>query len=154
MAQYLVGAKLAMRLNRDIPIYPVNKADRKSRSDRKARLGDFEIEDAIIEVAVGLPDEKHLSQIAEALDDNNAEVWLLTRADRVPAWKNELDAAEDLDARRVVVTSVEAFVGQNITEMGEFSARGKHSHLKGLFELYNARWVREVGTPGIRIETK
>ena len=65
VAQYLVGAKLALRFNREIPVFPVNKADRKSRADRDARLGDFQIEDAVIEVAVGLPDEKHVVQIAE-----------------------------------------------------------------------------------------
>jgi hypothetical protein len=54
----------------------------------------------------------------------------------------------------VVVTSVEAFVGQNITELGEFSAKGKADRLRALFDLYNERWVARVGTPGIRIVAK
>jgi len=154
VAQYLVGAKLALRFKRDIPVYPANKADRKSRSDREARLGDFEIENAVIEVAIGLPDEKHVAQVTEALEDIDSEVWLLTREDRAPTWKNELSASEGLDVRRVVITSVEAFVGQNITELGEFSAKGKLSQLQALFDLYNTRWVSQVGTPGIRIVIK
>ena len=154
VAQYLVGAKLALRFHRDIPVFPANKADRKSRSDRDARLGDFQIENAVIEVAVGLPDEKHVSQVAEALEDNDSEVWLLTRADRVATWKNELDSTEGLDIKRVVVTSVEAFVGQNITELGEFSAKGKFAQLQALFDLYNTRWISQVGTPGIRVVMK
>jgi hypothetical protein len=154
VAQYLVGAKLALRFKRDIPVYPANKADRKSRSDREARLGDFEIENAVIEVAIGLPDEKHVTQVIEALEDTDSEVWLLTREDRVPMWKNELGASDGLDIRRVVITSVEAFVGQNITELGEFSTKGKLSHLQALFDLYNTRWVSQVGTPGIRILIK
>ena len=52
VAQYLVGAKLMLRLKREIPVVPANKGDRKSRSDIKARTGDFEIENATIEVAV------------------------------------------------------------------------------------------------------
>jgi hypothetical protein len=154
VAQYLVGAKLMLRLNRDVPVHQANKRDRKSLFDPNARLGDFEVEDAIIEVAVGLPDEAHVAKIAEALEDSEKEFWLLTRDDRVATWKNELDVYEDLDARRVVVTSVELFVGQNITELGEFSAKGKAAQLVSLFDLYNERWVANVGTPGIRIVVK
>lgn len=154
VAQYLVGAKLALRFKRDVPVFPANKADRKSRSDREARLGDFELENAVIEVAVGLPDDKHISQVGEALEVSDAEVWLLTRADRVATWKNELSDSDGVDIRRVVVTSVEAFVGQNVTELGEFSAKGKLAQLQALFDLYNTRWISQVGTPGIRIVMK
>ncbi|HEX3997043.1 MAG TPA: DUF4928 family protein [Pirellulales bacterium] len=154
VAQYLVGAKLMLRFSREIPVFPANKGDRKSRSDRGARLGDFEIENAVIEVAVGLPDEKHISQIAEVLEDTDSEVWVLTRVDRVVTWKNEICASDGLDSRRVVVASVESFVGQNVTELGEFSAKGKLVQLEALFDLYNTRWVANVGTPGIRILIK
>ena len=154
MAQYLVGAKLQLRLKREIEVMPANKGDRKSRADLKARTGDFEIENATIEVAVGLPDDKHLAQVAEALEDSDVEVWLLTRHDRVATWSNELEAFEGIDMKRVVVTSVEAFVGQNISELGAFSFKGKASHLQELFDLYNERWVAKVGTPGIRIIVK
>jgi hypothetical protein len=154
VAQYLVGAKLMLRLKREIPVVPSNKGDRKSRSDLKARTGDFEMENATIEVAVGLPDDKHLAQVAEALEDHDLEVWLLTRCDRVATWKIELEEFEGVDMRRVIVTSVESFVGQNISELGDFSAKGKIEQLNELFALYNGRWVAQVGTPGIRIITK
>lgn len=154
VAQYLVGAKLSLRFKREMPVYPANKADRKSHSDRGARLGDFELENAVIEVAVGLPDDKHIAQVAEALEDSDAEVWLLTRVDRVLTWKNELSGSDGVDVRRVVVTSVEAFVGQNVTELGDFSAKGKQTQLEALFNLYNSRWIEKVGTPGIRIQAK
>ena len=154
VAQYLIGAKLMLRLKREIKVVPANKGDRKSRSDLKARTGDFEIENATIEVAVGLPDDKHLAQVAEALEDNDLEVWLLTRHDRVATWKNELEEFEGVDMRRVIVTSVESFVGQNISELGDFSSKGKAAQLQELFKLYNERWVAQVGTPGIRIIVK
>lgn len=154
VAQYLVGAKLMLRLNIDVPVHQANKGDRKSRSDRGAREGDFEIGNAVIEVALGLPDEKHLAQIAEALQNGDTEVWLLTRADRAQTWKTELQKLEDVDIRRVVVHSVEAFVGQNVTELGAFSAKGKAFQLETLFKLYNERWVDKVGTPGIKIVVK
>ena len=154
VAQYLVGAKLALRFGREIPVYPANKSDRSSHHDPAPRLGDFEIENAVIEVAVGLPDDKHLQQIAEILEKSDAEVWLLTRADRVSTWQNEMKAEGGIETKRVVVTSVEAFVGQNITELGEFSAKGKADRLRSLFDIYNERWIAKVGTPGIRIVVK
>lgn len=154
VAQYLVGAKLNLRLNREIPVVGSNLGDRRSRGDAQARTGDFEIENTTIEVAVGLPDEKHLAQVVEALEDTDLEVWLLTRHDRVASWQHELQEFEGVDAKRVVVTSVESFVGQNISEMGGFSVKGKASQLQALFKLYNDRWIAQVGTPGIRIIVK
>jgi hypothetical protein len=154
VAQCLVGAKLSLRFNRPIPVYPANKSDRTSHFDPAPRRGDFEIENAVIEVAVGLPDDKHLQQIAEILETSDAEVWLLTRADRVETWQRELKKEEGIETKRVVVTSVEAFVGQNVTELGEFSAKGKADRLRALFDLYNERWVARVGTPGMRIVVK
>ncbi len=154
VAQYLVGAKLSLRFDRDIPVYPANKSDRTSHFDPAPRLGDFEIENAVIEVAVGLHDEKHLLQIAEILEKSEAEVWLLTRSDRVAVWQTEIKASESIKYSRVVVASVEAFVGQNITELGGFSAKGKADQLRTLFKVYNDRWIRKVGTPGIAIAAK
>jgi hypothetical protein len=152
VAQYLVGAKLMIRLQREIPVLAANKGDRKSYADRDVRTGDFEIENTMIEVAVGIPDEKHLAQIVDALEDTDLEIWLLTRHHRVETWRHELDALGDADMKRVIVSSVESFVGQNITEMGGFSTTGKLSQLQQLFDLYNNRWVEAVGTPAMRIE--
>lgn len=154
VAQYLVGAKLMLRLKREIPVYPANKADRKSWRDQQPRYGDFEVENGVIEVAVGLPDDKHIEQVAEILERTDNEVWLLTREERVSTWKVELAKAEGVDIRRVVVASVESFIGQNITELGEFSAKRKAEQIAALVELYNARWIATVGTPGIRIVIK
>lgn len=153
VAQYLTGAKLMLRFGINVPVHPVNVADRRSRSDPDPRLGDFEIGDAIIEVAVGPPDEKHISQILNALDDSDREVWLLTKGGRVSMWQEELANSEGIDPNRVVVQSVESFVGQNMTELGGFHAKGRSAKLKELFEIYNRTWIDVVGVPGMRIET-
>lgn len=152
VAQYLVGAKLQLRLGIEIPIHAANLGDRRARGDRDARLGDFEIEDAIIEVAVGLPDEKHITQIVNALEDGDKEVWLLTRSTRVKTWQDELKDADGIDHKRTIVDSVEGFVGQNISELGGFSAQGRVDRLRDLFRLYNDRWIANLGLPGLRVE--
>lgn len=156
VAQYLVGAKLALRFPVGIPLHAMNRPDRASRHDQEARSGDFELGNAVIEVAIGLPDEKHLEQIREALEHREREVWLLTRASRVEHWKREIDVRfpDRRDAARIAVTSVEAFVGQNISELGEFYNNKKAEQLRLLFELYNSRLDQDIATPGIRIETK
>jgi len=153
VAQYLVGAKLMLRLGKEIPVLAANKGDRKSHGDRSARTGDFEIENTTIEVALGSPDPKHLAQIETAVEDHDLQIWLLTRYDRTQAWHHELELTS-VDMRRVVVSSVETFVGQNMSEMGGFSAKGISSKLQLLFELYNTRWIATVGTPGMRIMAK
>lgn len=152
VAQYLVGAKLSMRFQREIPIHPANKGDRKALGDPNARLGDFEIENAVIEVAVGLPDDKHLQQVEMIAGRSELEVWLLTRLDRVEIWRGEVAKFIGADCKRVVVASVESFVGQNITEMGTFSSKGKVATMRQLFSIYNERWIKTLGAAGIRIE--
>jgi len=154
VAQYLVGATLILRFDRDIPTHPVNKGDRKSFSDQEARKGDFEIGDLVIEVALGLPDEKHIAQVEAALEESDTEVWLLTRGDRVATWRNELERCDGLDMRRVVVTSVEAFVGQNVAELAAFSASERLSQFAKLIHIYNNKSIDQVGTPGIRVVLK
>ena len=152
VAQYLVGAKLELRFNISLAIAPANSSDRKNRSDPNAKLGDFHIEDAVIEVAIGLPDQKHLDQVGDIVDNTNHAVWLLTRSDRTESWKSELRRCIGPHLKRVVVTSVESFVGQNISELGSFSIKGQQDKFRELLELYNHKWVRSVGTPGIRIQ--
>lgn len=154
VAQYLVAAKLELRFGRKLPLAPANKGDRKSRNDPNARLGDFEIDNTVIEIALGLPDEKHLTQVCESLEDSEKEIWLITRMDRVGTWSKELEYTEGVDVRRVVTTSVEAFVGQNVSELGEFTTKGKAKQLRALFALYNERWVSNLGTPGIRVDVR
>jgi len=86
------------------------------------------------------------------LEDSDNEVWLLTRSPRVKTWQDELEEAEGIDLKRVIVSSVEGFVGQNITELGKFSAKGRATQLEELIKLYNERWIAVLGPPGIRIE--
>lgn len=152
LAVHLVSAKLSLRFDREMPVSEVTKPDGNSKFYAAERFGHFEIENSILEVAIGLPDAKSLRQIDEALKNSRREVWLLTRDDRVTTWKNE--TSQRLTRRklaRLVVRSVESFVGQNITELGEFSAAGKAEQFKKLIELYNTRWVETIGASGISI---
>lgn len=156
VAQYLVGAKLQLRFpsKRDaITLFASNQGDRKSRGDAEQRRGDFDLGEYVIEVAAGAPDAKHVEQIATILEDADAEVWLIVRGNRLQFWKDEISRAE-LDHRRVVVAAIELFVGQNVTELGDLSARGKADQLAKLFHIYNEVWIDQLGSPGIRVTIK
>ena len=153
VAQYLVGAKLQLRFpGQDIQREAYNKGDRKKRGDPHARLADFEVAEAVIEVALGTPDEKHLDQVMDILETSSSEVWLLVRAARLGAWQSELAALNAPMRQRVVVVGVESFVGQNVTELGGFSSKGKHDQLLALFKLYNEQWIERLGPASLRID--
>lgn len=156
VAQYLVGAKLMLRFpdrRDDIPVHPANKGDRRFRGDADRRRSDFDLSDFVIEVTVAAPDAKHIDQIGRILEDADVEVWLLVRGDRLQFWKDEVSRT-DFERRRLVVASIELFIGQNVTEMGGLSLSGKSAQLEELFDLYNREWIDVVGSPGMRIVTK
>jgi len=154
VARYLVGAMLALRFKREIPILPAYQSNRRQCAEKDAALGSFEIRNAVIEVNVEPVDQTSLKRIADALEKTDKEVWLLTRSERVSGWQNEIENADDIDSQRVIVTSVEAFLGQNITELAEFSGAGKAIQLKSLFDVYNCHWIERLGTLGIRVVFK
>lgn len=151
VAKHLVAAHIALRLNREARATRVKEPSRKCRSAQRTETGSFEVEEAIFEVAVGLPDRTCLGQIVGALRRKTREVWVLTKQDRVATWTNELAKCEGIDMRRIVVMSVEAFVGQSITQLGGFSSQGKITHLQELFSLYNFRRGNQPSIPRIRI---
>jgi hypothetical protein len=98
-----------------------------------------------------LPTEDHLKKVGEILKQRNTEIWLLTREDRVAIWKIEISKRFGKQVSRIVVTSVESFVGQNISELAGFLSSGKIERFKELVELYNSKWVETVGSANIRI---
>jgi hypothetical protein len=54
-------------------------------------------------------------------------------------------------AKRVVVTDIETFVGQNTTEIGEFEPDATRATRARMFERYAKQWLPQVGAGGLRI---
>lgn len=146
VAQYLVAAKLQLRFPQvPIPIQTFNQ------HDNEQRRADFQIAETAIEVALGTPDDKHVQQVLSILEDSRSEVWLLVRSRRVSAWKDEMAAALTGNlAQRLVIASIEAFIGQNISELGSFSTQGRATQLRALFSIYNER-VRALDAVNLNI---
>jgi hypothetical protein len=123
-----------------------------NQGDTSERRADFQLGGAALEVALGTPDDKHLEQVRTILEETQSDVWLLVRTHRMNAWRDELaDAMEKNLLQRLVLTSVESFVGQNVTELGVFSVAGKAEQLRALFKIYNEQWIGVLGPKSLRI---
>jgi hypothetical protein len=145
VAEYLVGAKLQLRLGKDA-VKPKNV-----NTPNLDQPADFPVGSAAIEVTVNPADGRHLSQIERILNDTTLHVWLLVRLADREKWQNVVDATFGERAGRVAITDIETFVGQNISEIGGFDATRVADVLAGLFQVYNERWLPEAGTSGLRI---
>ena len=116
--------------------------------------GCIEFRDCLFQVNIGDPDKEGFTRVSVAASSSDKDVWLLTRADCVEEWRTVVAALNSPASSRVVVTSVESFIGQNITKLGGFSHSGKIQQLQNLFERYNDRWIAEVDATGLKIEVR
>ncbi len=144
----LVGAMLAILFHN---VLGGGASKRNLNPCFKTKSGYFEIENSVFEVAVGLPYDEDLDRIESIPKHPGREVWILTREDRVAIWKSEIAKRFGKLVKRIVVRSVESFVGQNLSELAEFSSAGKADRLKQLVDLYNSKCVETLGSANIRI---
>ncbi len=144
VAEYLVGAKLQLRLGPDV-VTPKNVNTARGPAD-------FCVGTTAIEVTVNPPDSGHLDQLKSILCDTGLDVWLGVRSSLREKWDNVVDAAfESQHRNRVVVADLELFLGQNVSEIGKFEAALINETLVALFKRYNDVWLPGVGSSGLRI---
>ncbi len=139
VAQHLVGAKLAIRFpDKTIPNFSYSAAD-----DQGGRAGDFQVGETAFHVTVA-PSKAHAARCAKNLRDGLAAFLIVdeTNVDRA-RYALEFERI----AGRVAVESVESFVGQNLSELAEFTADRVVRTWGNLLRTYNAR-VSEVETDG------
>jgi len=136
VAQYLVGAKLALRF----PNLQIGNNSYSTADDQLGRRGDYEIGDAVFHITVA-----PMSAIYVKCRSNTEEglrVYLLVPDRCLIGTKQN---AEAVVIGKIVVESIESFVGQNIEELAIFKKdRMKEGFLR-LLETYNQR-VNEVET--------
>ena len=146
VAEYLVGAKLELRLREGI-VEPKNV-----NTPSLGQLADFRVGGAAIEVTIlKRPDPAHLNQIGEILRDTGLLVWLLTRKRDRERWQKAVESLYRDQLGRLAVVDIETFVGQNISEIGFFEPEDTRAALAKLFERYTNHWLPPVGTGGLRI---
>ncbi|HET6248170.1 MAG TPA: DUF4928 family protein [Tepidisphaeraceae bacterium] len=147
VAEYLVGAKLEIRYGNGV-VEPKHV-----NAPSLAKLADFRVGNAAIEVTIAeRADKSHLDQVKEILKNTGLEIWLLTRLKDREKWQIGIDAVLGAtEASRVAVVGIEAFVGQNISEIGKFDPDKVKKTLAALFARYADAWLPRFGAGGLRI---
>lgn len=139
VARHLVGATLAIRFpGKTIPNFPYSAAD-----DQGGRSGDFQVGGTAFHVTVA-PSKAHAARCGKNLRDGLAAFLIVDEAN-VDRAKYALEFEKI--AGRVAVESVESFVGQNLSELAEFTADRVGPTWGSLLRTYNAR-VSGVETDG------
>ncbi|XVJ60204.1 MAG: DUF4928 family protein [Tepidisphaera sp.] len=154
VAQCLVGAKLMLRFPQHrnlISVVRYNQGDRTPNARAGDRRGDFDVLANVFEVTIGPPDQKHFEQAERVLKDLEARFWLIVREDRLQFWIDEAGRRlANMD--RLHITSVQGFVGQNVSEVGGLSTDGEFRALVELIRLYNEVWVAKAGDSSMLVE--
>jgi hypothetical protein len=143
VAEYLVGAKLALRF----PNYDIRNSAASAADEQTDERGDFEINDCVFHVTVS-PNSGHYDKCQTNLADG-FRVFLLV-PDRILAGTRQ--NAELATAGRVSVESIESFVSQNIEELSEFASEKVSHNVRLLLETYNERLSRVESDLSLQIK--
>lgn len=130
VAEYLVGAKLALRF----PAYHIRNSAASAADRQTEEQGDFQINDSVFHVTVA-PNRGHYDKCKTNLA-NGLRVFLLVPDEVLAETRQNVDLEI---GRGVSVLSLESFVAQNIEELAEFSGGRVAQNLKALLEKYNER---------------
>ena len=139
VAQHLVGAKLALRFQEeDISNFPTSAADKQA-----GRTGDFHIGDTAIHVTMA-PTLGHAEKCEKNVLDGLRTMLLVpeTKLRDARVLVETTKAKDQID-----IGSIEAFVGQNVSEIATFRTSQLIETLGDLLREYNRR-VDEVETDG------
>ena len=139
VAEYLVGAKLALRF----PSYDIRNSAASAADVQTDEHGDFQINDCVFHVTVA-PNSGHYEKCRSNVD-NGLRVFVLVPDDSLMGTRQNVQNIEGALGDRVSVESIESFVSQNIEELSEFASSKVATNLRLLLEKYNER-VAEVET--------
>ncbi len=143
VAEYLVGAKLALRF----PDYDIRNSAASAADKQTDEHGDFEINDCVFHVTVS-PNTGHYDKCQANLA-NGFRVFLLV-PDKILAGTRQ-NAELTIDGH-ISVESIESFVSQNIEELSEFSSVKVPQNMRLLLETYNERISRVESDLSLQIK--
>lgn len=147
VAEHLIGATLMWQVNRCT--LPDRASESESIVRRVSRIRGFEVQDCVFAIALDPPEFPRIEELRELLKPSNAEVWILASAEQLEDWRSV--AAHRLCSERVVVTTIETFIGQSISWHGGFSSKGTAAALSAIIKTYNRHMIDTAETPELRI---
>lgn len=130
VAEHLVGAKLQLR-------YPETKIEPHSSSaadESSGRPGDFLINDTAFHVTIS-PSPGHYQRCKDNLE-RGYRPFLLVPDDTLAGTRQN---ANQEDAGKIAVESIESFVAQNVEEISQFTKGKIILSFRRLLEIYNER---------------
>ena len=130
VAQYLVGAKLALRF----PHLTVENFSFSTADAQLSRPGDFFLGDTTFHVTIAPSAavfEKCLANLGQGY-----RVYLLVPERALIGARQNADA---MMSEKIAVEGIESFVGNNVEELSEFSKDKLRDGFKRLFDKYNQR---------------
>jgi len=130
VAQYLVGAKLALRF----PEIEISNDSYSTADQQLGRAGDFAVKDTAFHVTM-TPMDKVYDRCRENAEQG-MRAYLLVPDDHVQSARAR--AKEEVPGR-VAVESIESFVGQNVEEMAGFSQDDLNTKFYEFLLVYNKR---------------
>ncbi len=130
VAQYLVGAKLALRF----PDIVVQNEKYSTADLQLGRAGDFLVGDTAFHVTM-TPTDSVYERCRENAE-KGLRAYLLVPEEHVGSARS---IAKERVPGRVAVESIESFVGQNVEEMAIFCQGELHQRFHDLLETYNRR---------------
>ncbi len=136
VAEYLVGAKLALRF----PSREIRNSAASAADEQTDEHGDFQINDCIFHVTVS-PNNGHYEKCLANLSEGY-RVFLLVTDEKLLGSRQY---TQDNVGEGVSVESIQSFVSQNIEELAAFAGDKVAENMKLLLEKYNER-VAEVET--------
>ena len=138
VAEYLVGAKLALRF----PSHDIRNSAASAADEQTDEHGDFEINDCIFHVTVA-PNRGHYEKCSKNLSDGY-RVFILVPDEKLLGTRQVVEMDKDI-VEGVSVESIQSFVSQNIEELAEFAGDKVAENIWSLLKKYNER-VGEVET--------
>ena len=130
VAEYLVGAKLALRFSR----YEIRNSAASAADVQTEENGDFQINDCVFHVTMS-PNTGHYDKCQRNLADG-LRVFLLVPDSILAGARQNMQLAT---AGRASVEAIESFVSQNIEELSDFEGRKVPYNMRRLLETYNER---------------
>ena len=136
VAEYLVGAKLALRF----PSLDIRNSAASAADEQTDEQGDFQINNCVFHVTAS-PNRGHYDKCSRNLS-NGYRVFLLVPDEKLAGTRQII---QDEIGEGVSVESIQSFVSQNIEELSEFAGDKVAENIKSLLERYNER-VGDVET--------
>ncbi|MBM4423874.1 MAG: DUF4928 domain-containing protein [Chloroflexi bacterium] len=130
VAQYLVGAKLALRF----PSFNIRNDISSAQDELSGSPGDFLVSDTVFHVTVA-PTPGHFEKCKRNVE-MGYNVYLLV-PDRILVGTRQ--NVEDFLPKQITTQSIESFVAQNLEELSRFSKGELVSGFRQLLEEYNDR---------------